>query len=94
MPRNQVTCSPESCVRYILVGDSVSVRVPSLNRTFPGKGARFSVDVALERRTMHTEVDLEKPQRILMPGLYAEADVALEHRERTRPPVHSKLSTM
>ncbi len=72
---------PESYVRYIHVGDHVDVRVPSLNRTFPGKVARFSVDVRQDTRTMHTEVDVLNPDRVLMPGLYAEADVALEHRE-------------
>jgi RND family efflux transporter MFP subunit len=72
---------PESYVRYIRVGDPVSVRVPSLNRTFPGKVARFSVDVRLDTRTMHTEVDVKNPDHVLIPGLYAEADVALEHRE-------------
>ena len=30
---------------------------------------------------MHTEVDVKNRDRVLMPGLYAEADVALEHRE-------------
>ena len=72
---------PESYVRYIHVGDHVDVRVPSLNRTFPGKVARFSVDVKEETRTMHTEVDVLNPDRLLMPGLYAEADLTLEHKE-------------
>ena len=67
---------PESYVRYIRVGDPVDVRVPSLNRTFPGKVARFSVDVQSNTRTMHTEVDVANPQRILLPGLYADADLA------------------
>jgi len=31
---------PESYVRYIKIGDHVDIRVPSLNRTFPGKVAR------------------------------------------------------
>jgi RND family efflux transporter MFP subunit len=72
---------PESYVRYIHVGDHVDVRVPSLNRTFPGKVARFSVDVRQDTRTMHTEVDVRNPDHVLMPGLYADADVALEHRD-------------
>ena len=72
---------PESYVRYIHVGDQVDVRVPSLNRTFPGKVARFSVDVKEETRTMHTEVDVLNPDRVLIPGLYAEADLTLEHKE-------------
>jgi RND family efflux transporter MFP subunit len=72
---------PESYVRYIHVGDPVDVRVPSLNKTFPGKIARFSVDVKEATRTMHTEVDVKNQDRVLMPGLYADADVALEHRD-------------
>ncbi|HKM46239.1 MAG TPA: efflux RND transporter periplasmic adaptor subunit [Terriglobales bacterium] len=72
---------PESYVRFIHIGDHVDVRVPSLNRTFPGKVARFSVDVKEATRTMHTEVDVLNPDRVLMPGLYADADLTLEHKE-------------
>jgi RND family efflux transporter MFP subunit len=72
---------PESYVRYIHVGDHVDVRVPSLGRTFPGRVARFSVDVREDTRTMHTEVDVSNPQRILLPGLYAEAELHLDQKE-------------
>jgi len=72
---------PESYVKFIRVGDQVDVRVPSLNRTFPGKVARFSVDVTESTRTMHTEVDVKNPDHVLVPGLYAEADITLEHRD-------------
>jgi multidrug efflux pump subunit AcrA (membrane-fusion protein) len=30
---------------------------------------------------MHTEVDVKNRDRVLMPGLYADADVSLEHRD-------------
>jgi len=30
---------------------------------------------------MHTEVDVPNPEHVLLPGLYAEASVALEHRD-------------
>jgi RND family efflux transporter MFP subunit len=72
---------PESYVRFIRIGDSVDVRVPSLNRTFPGKVARFSVDVRSDTRTMHTEVDVPNPQHVLLPGLYAEAQLQFDHKE-------------
>jgi RND family efflux transporter MFP subunit len=72
---------PESYVRFIKVGDPVDVHVPSLNRIFPGKVARFSVDVKEETRTMHTEVDVLNPDRVLIPGMYADADLTLEHKE-------------
>src|SRR5579864_6178576 len=72
---------PESYVKYIRVGDPVDVRVPSLSRTFPGKVKRFSVDVREDTRTMHTEVDVRNQDHSLVPGLYAEADLTLEHKE-------------
>jgi RND family efflux transporter MFP subunit len=72
---------PESSVRYIRIGDLVKVRVPALNRSFPGKVARFSVDVREDTRTMHTEVDVPNPDRLLMPGMYAETTLALEGRD-------------
>ena len=71
---------PESYVRYVRVGDPVRVQVPSLNRSFPGKVARFSVDVRADTRTMHTEVDVPNPQRVLLPGLYAEAELRLDQK--------------
>lgn len=71
---------PESYVRYVKIGDPVTVRVPSLSRNFPGKIARFSVDVGDETRTMHTEVDVPNPQGVLIPGVYAEATLALDRR--------------
>src|SRR6202021_1742348 len=72
---------PESYVKFIHIGDSVSVNVPSLSRTFPGKVARFSVDVREDTRTMHTEVDVPNPNRVLLPGLYAEATITLEKKD-------------
>lgn len=71
---------PETYVRYIRVGDPVDVRVPSLDQHFPGRVARFSVDVQTDTRTMHTEVDVPNPRRVLMPGVYAEATLTLVQR--------------
>ena len=71
---------PESYVRYIHIGDPVTVMVSSLNQSFPGKVARFSVDVREDTRTMHTEVDVPNPRHVLLPGLYAQATIALEQR--------------
>jgi len=72
---------PESYVPFIHLGDRVNVNVPALNRTFPGKVARFSVDVREDTRTMHTEVDVPNPERVLVPGLYAEATITLERKD-------------
>jgi RND family efflux transporter MFP subunit len=72
---------PESYVKYIHVGDPVAVGISSLNRNFPGKVARFSVDVKEDTRTMHTEVDVYNPQdHSLVPGLYADATIRLQQK--------------
>jgi RND family efflux transporter MFP subunit len=72
---------PESYVRYIRIGESVSVKVPSLSGSvFPGTVARFSVDVKEDTRTMHTEVDVFNTKQLLIPGMYAEANLTLERK--------------
>jgi RND family efflux transporter MFP subunit len=71
---------PESYVRYIKIGQPITVRVPSLDRSFPGKVSRFSVDVKEDTRTMHTEVDVTNPGHVLIPGLYAEATLVTENK--------------
>jgi RND family efflux transporter MFP subunit len=72
---------PESYVRYIHIGDPVEVSVPALDRSFPGKIIRFSVDVQKDTRTMHTEVDVPNPNHTLLPGLYAEATLQLDRKD-------------
>jgi RND family efflux transporter MFP subunit len=72
---------PESYVRYIHVGDPVDVHVPALERSFPGKIARFSVDVQQDTRTMHTELDVPNTDRVLIPGTYAEATLHLDRKD-------------
>ncbi|SPF55034.1 Efflux transporter, RND family, MFP subunit [Candidatus Sulfopaludibacter sp. SbA4] len=71
---------PESYVKYIHIGDPVQVRVSSLDKVFPGRVKRFSMDVAAETRTMHTEVEMSNPSHVLMPGLFAEATLTLERK--------------
>lgn len=72
---------PESAVPKIRLGSTVQVRVPSLNRTFPGRVARFSDRVDMQTRTMETEVDVPNPSLVLVPGMYAEATLLLEKRD-------------
>ena len=72
---------PESDVPLIRVGQPVEVRIPSMNRTFPGRVARFSSDLKADTRTMHTEVDVPNPNHILIAGMYAEATLTLEHKD-------------
>lgn len=71
---------PESAVPTVHVGQQVDVRVPTLNRSFPGRVARFAEKVSSATRTMDTEVDVPNPSLILIPGMYAEVKLTLDRR--------------
>jgi RND family efflux transporter MFP subunit len=71
---------PESAVPTVHLGQQVDVRVPTLKRSFPGTVARFSDKVAVATRTMDTEVDVQNPALVLIPGMYAEVDLSLDSR--------------
>ncbi len=74
---------PEEDVRYIHIGEPVQVTVGALNRTFGGKVVRFTRDVSTQTRTMETEIDVPNPNLALMPGMYANATLQLQHHENT-----------
>jgi RND family efflux transporter MFP subunit len=68
---------PESAVPGVHIGQQVDVKVPTLNRSFPGRVARFSDKVQMSTRTMDTEVDVDNPSLVLIPGMYAEVNLTL-----------------
>jgi RND family efflux transporter MFP subunit len=68
---------PERTVPYVHIGDTLPVQVSTLNRTFQGKVARFSDQIDLSTRTMHTEIDVPNPKYILVPGMYASVELPL-----------------
>ena len=71
---------PESAVPTVRIGQTVQVRVPTLNRAFPGRVARFADKVAQATRTMDTEVDVPNSDLVLIPGMFAEVDLNISQR--------------
>ncbi len=71
---------PESDVPLVKLGEPVEVTVTALNRTYKGHVARFSDQLDLETRTMHTEVDVDNPDLTLIPGMYATARLPLQRK--------------
>lgn len=68
---------PERAVSSLHIGAAVGVDVSAIGRTFPGKIVRFSDQIDLTTRTMHTEVDVPNPQYQLVPGMYASVKIPL-----------------
>lgn len=72
---------PEDDVRYVRDGDTLSVRVDAINRSFTGKIVRFTRDVNFETRTMETEIDVENRDLSISPGMYANTMLELSQRQ-------------
>jgi RND family efflux transporter MFP subunit len=69
---------PESAVTRIHLNAPVDVRVESIGKTFPGTIARFSERLDADTRTMRVEVDVPNPKLALVPGMFAQAAIALD----------------
>lgn len=69
---------PESAVSGIKIGESVDVKVTTLNKDWAGKVARVSDQIDTQTRTMHTEVDVPNPNYELVPGMYATVKIPLQ----------------
>jgi RND family efflux transporter MFP subunit len=72
---------PESAVPTVRIGQQVEVKVPTLNRSFQGKVARFVDKLSMATRTMDTEVDVPNPSLVLIPGMFAEVSLTLQRRD-------------
>jgi RND family efflux transporter MFP subunit len=68
---------PERAVSDIHAGQTVAVNVSGLNKTFNGKIVRFSDQIDMNTRTMHTEVNVPNPKYELVPGMYASVKIPL-----------------
>jgi RND family efflux transporter MFP subunit len=68
---------PERAVSNIRIGESVAVNVSGMDRLFEGKIIRFSDQIDMTTRTMHTEVNVPNPQFQLVPGMYASVKIPL-----------------
>jgi RND family efflux transporter MFP subunit len=71
---------PVTDVAGIRNGQTVDVRVDSLNRTLEGKVTRSADSIATATRTMDTEVDVPNADGSLVPGMYAEVKLHLAAR--------------
>ncbi|MGD0907137.1 MAG: efflux RND transporter periplasmic adaptor subunit [Candidatus Acidiferrales bacterium] len=68
---------PERAVADIHTGEIVAVNVSGENRSFDGKIVRFTDQIDMTTRTMHTEVDVPNPKYVLVPGMYASVKIPL-----------------
>jgi RND family efflux transporter MFP subunit len=63
---------PERYAGDIHLGQDIGVKVSALNKSFSGKVIRFSDQIDMSTRTMHTEVQVPNPKYEIIPGMYAD----------------------
>lgn len=68
---------PERAVPEIRIGQNVAVEVSAMNKTFDGKIVRFSDQIDMDTRTMHTEVQVPNSNYLLVPGMYASVKIPI-----------------
>jgi RND family efflux transporter MFP subunit len=69
---------PESAVSRVHLGQRVEVTVQSLRKTVSGTVSRFADRLDTDTRTMRVEVDVNNANLELVPGMYADASLALD----------------
>jgi len=69
---------PESAVTRIHLKEPVDVHVQAIDKTITGTIARFADRLDGDTRTMRVEVDVPNPKLDLVPGMYAQASIALD----------------
>jgi RND family efflux transporter MFP subunit len=68
---------PERAVPGVQVGQTIDVEVSTLRKNFKGQIVRFSDQIDMNTRTMHTEVNVPNPKYELVPGMYATVQIPL-----------------
>jgi RND family efflux transporter MFP subunit len=68
---------PERAVADLRVGENVTVRVSTINKTFQGKVSLYSDQIDPQTRTMHTEVVVPNATYEIVPGMYATVEIPL-----------------
>lgn len=64
--------------------EDVQIRVDAYaNKVFHGKITRMSQQLDLSTRTMPVEVDIDNPQALLKPGMFASVDLIFDKQENT-----------
>ena len=73
---------PERAVPDLHLGEIINVKVSSTGKAFSGKIVRFSDQIDLQTRTMHTEVQVPNPTYELVPGMYATVEIPLQKADK------------
>ncbi len=76
---------PERAVPDLHLGEVIDVKVSATGKAFSGKVVRFSGQIDLQTRTMHTEVQVPNSNYELVPGMYASVEIPFRRQLACSP---------
>jgi RND family efflux transporter MFP subunit len=73
---------PEMEAALVDIGDPAIVRVQAMgDGEFPAKVTRTSWSLDSSNRSLRTEIDIDNPEKLLRPGMYATVTILLDQRQ-------------
>jgi RND family efflux transporter MFP subunit len=69
---------PETLAPFVRAGDTASIYVQALGKTFPGKVTRNTGSLDPSTRTMQVEIDVPNADGKLSPGMYADVSLNVQ----------------
>lgn len=69
---------PESLAAFVRLGDTASIRVGAIGKTFPGTVKRNTAALDPSTRTMQVEIDVPNAKGELTPGMYADVSLPIQ----------------
>jgi RND family efflux transporter MFP subunit len=69
---------PESLAGLIKIGDTATIRVSAIGKTFPGTVTRNTGSLDTSTRTMQVEIDVPNKNGELDPGMYADVTLNIQ----------------
>lgn len=62
---------PETLAAFVRSGDTATIQVQAINKTFPGTVSRSTASLDSSTRTLQVEIDVPNADSSLTPGMYA-----------------------
>lgn len=69
---------PESLAAFVRVGDSATIHVQAIGKTFTGRITRNTASLDSSTRTMQVEIDVPNADGTLTPGMYANVSLNVQ----------------
>jgi RND family efflux transporter MFP subunit len=69
---------PESLAGFVRIGDTATIRVQALGKSFLGKVVRTTASLDMSTRTLQVEIDVPNAKGELTPGMYADVTLNIQ----------------